>query len=529
MYEITCPYCFERFHDDEVLFRSEKVNQGDPGIIPDEYDDLDDFIARYRGADKEELVAAWRDWEFFAEGEDEVYENFWKQYNGTTEVNPADGFLKLPAAYRRRVLNPSDQSHQRYLAVQPNGGYFIRDKQGMVAQVELLTGEKCNRRVCPHCHNPLPDGYGKNPVKFATVIGITGAGKTVYLSQLLHKMQNYAALVGLSAIVNTPSAHNFVEKNVVADREPLPGSTPAERLQQPIFYEMIRNGAGNQKVTHTFVLYDVAGEVFSSGDSNLVHRFAPYVEHADGVIVLIDPMQFDIINGAARNKRALGDPTDVFNTIHNLISHDDPNRKCDIPFAVCLSKADTYEVQQVLDPQLRDRILSDVNGIKNANGFNQPLFNSAEYNAILRQLTDFMQGPNVSDNRFTLANQLNTNYSKYSYFAFTALGCDVEEATGDAGGYQRPVGPVNPRRIEEPLLWLFHSLGYVDCNQPIEYPNNPRCPHCGSRATYPLPEDERSVRVPTGFLKKKKVYVDAGCSNCDARWNTTTGETVPAN
>lgn len=525
-YEIICPYCFEHFQDDQVMFRSEKVNMGDDGIIPDDYDDLEDFIARYRGGDKEDIIARYRDWAFFAEGEDPVYERFWRQYNGTTEINPADKFLKVPA-HHRRVLDPSDLEHQQYLMPQ-GSDYFIRDNQGMVAQVELATGEKCNRRVCPHCHNPLPDGYGKNPVKFATVIGITGAGKTVYLSQLLRRMQNYAATVGLSAIVNTPSARNFVDSNVVADRKPLPGSTPAERLQQPIFYEMIRNAGGSQKTTHTFVLYDVAGEVFSSGDATLVRRFAPYVEHADGVIVLIDPMQFDVINSTTVDREALANPTDVFNTIHSIISHGDPDKKCDIPFAVCISKSDTDEVQQVLSPQLRNMLLTDVRGVRSSNGFNQPIFNSADYNVILRELTDFMQGPNVNDNRYTLANQLNANYSRYSYFAFTALGCDVEEANDAGNRFQYPVGPVVPRRIEEPLLWLFHSLGYVGINQSIEYPNNLMCPNCYSRATFELPFDQRSVKIKTGFLKSRLVNVDACCARCGTRWDTMTGEVVPA-
>ncbi len=526
-YDITCPYCFEHFRDEDVMFRSEKINQGDPHIIPDEYDDLDDFIARYHGPDKEALVFRQADWDFFAEGEDEVYEAFWKRYNGTTETNYADKVLNLPPAYRRRVLNPSDPHHQTYLAVQPDGGYFIRDNQGMVAQVQLLTGEHCNRRVCPHCHNPLPDGYGKNTVKFVTVIGITGSGKTVYLSQLLRKMQNYAALVGLSAIVNAPSARVFVESNVVADRKPLPGSTPANRLQQPIFYEMVRNSEGSQKVSNTFVLYDVAGEVFSSGDNTLVNRFAPYVEHADGVIVLIDPLQFDIISSASRNKKALVDPTIVFDTIHTLISHGDQNRKCDIPFAVCISKDDTGDFQQVLSQNMRTLLLKDVSSVRDNNGFAVPIFNAAEYNAILRELTDFMQGPNVNDNRMALATLLHNNYSRYSFFAITALGCEVEESGEGVQKYQYPVGPVIPRRIEEPLLWLFHCLGYIGVNQPIEYPYNPRCPNCGSRATFPLPEDERTARIREGFLRSRTVNVDAGCAACWSRWNLQTGEIVP--
>ena len=304
-FEITCPYCFRKMLDSEVLFRSEKVNQGEPDILPDEYDDMEDFQARYRGPDKEEILSKYYDWEFFAETEDPAYEAFWANFNGTTEYNPADDVLRVKA-YRRRVIDPSKTAHQKYLKQQSTGDYFIYDEQGMVTQIELSSGEKCNRRVCRHCHNPLPDNYGKNTVKFATIIGITGAGKTVYLSQLLRRMRTYAVKVGLSAIVNNTGVRTFLENNVIAANEPLPGSTPSTRFQQPLFYEMVRDAKEHGRVTETFVLYDVAGEVFK--ESSLVNKFAPFVEHADGVIVLIDPMQFEIVSGVMNQGSQLDEP-----------------------------------------------------------------------------------------------------------------------------------------------------------------------------------------------------------------------------
>ena len=72
--EITCPYCFRKMRDDEVLFRSEKVNYGECDLLPDEYDDIEDFKARYNGPDKETILSDYRDWDFFAEGDDPVYE-----------------------------------------------------------------------------------------------------------------------------------------------------------------------------------------------------------------------------------------------------------------------------------------------------------------------------------------------------------------------------------------------------------------------------------------------------------------------
>ena len=85
-YKIICPYCFKEFDHTKVHFRSEKANKGECEAIPDEYDDLDDFKARYRGNDKETILQKCRDWSFFQETDDPKYEKFWNDpNNGSVE------------------------------------------------------------------------------------------------------------------------------------------------------------------------------------------------------------------------------------------------------------------------------------------------------------------------------------------------------------------------------------------------------------------------------------------------------------
>ena len=171
-YEIICPYCFQEMRDDEVLFRSEKVSQEEDYPLPAGYHNRADFQSRYNGSNKDEILGKLDEWEFFEKTDDEKYGRFWKDFDETTEDNPADKMLGIEA-YRRKVIDPSNEKHQRYLKRQPNGTWFLYDDDGMAAQIELQTNEKCSRRVCRHCHNPLPDNYGKNKAKFAVVIGIT--------------------------------------------------------------------------------------------------------------------------------------------------------------------------------------------------------------------------------------------------------------------------------------------------------------------------------------------------------------------
>ncbi len=503
--------------DDEVLFRSEKVNMGESGILPEMYDDLEDFLDRYQGEDKEEILARYRDWEFFEAGPDAEYERFWKRFNGTTEYDPADIHLGVEA-WLRKVIDPQDPEHQKYLKDQGDEDYFIYDGQGMAIQVELATGERCNRRVCRFCHNPLPANYGKTNVKFITVIGIVGSGKTVYLSQLLRGMTGYARKAGLAAIVNGASVLNFRRDNPVEAGEPLPAPTPEQRLQQPLFYELVQDLGENRKNTETLVMYDVAGEVFKSGQ--LISHYAPFVEHADGVLLLIDPMQFDVVSSVMAEDEERDNPAQILSVIHHIISEGDPYFKCETPFAICISKAD--EVMDIFSDNLRRMLLRDVEGIKAPNGFDRPEFNAKAYNPILEELTAFIQTHNMD-----LANQMAANYTQYAYFAFTALGCGVETGVRENGEpYQYPAGPVIPKRIEEPLLWLFYALGYIKTNEHI---GPIPCPVCGARSEE-LPEAERKRVVKKGVLGFGRIEeeVNRACTNpaCGHRWFYTESPSV---
>ena len=121
----------------------------------------------------------------------------------------------------------------------------------------------------------------------------------------------------------------------------------------------------------------MAGEVFK--DASLIDRFAPFVEHADGAIVLIDPMQFEVISGVKNQGKKLDEPTTALDAIHGIFARDNDAIKCKIPFAICISKADTQEVQSVFEEELSSKLLEDVQPIKNESGFNLPLFNAKDY------------------------------------------------------------------------------------------------------------------------------------------------------
>ena len=519
--QIVCPYCFKEFIDDEVCFRSERVELGENPNIPEEYEDFTDFMKRSRDPEdvRRRIIEGTKEWEFFSAKQDDQYESFWRMYNGTSERGSRIDETFGVKAYERPVINPLNEYHRDYLRQQPDGGYLISDSEGMVKQVQLQSGEVCSRRVCPYCHNPLPDGFGKSPAKSIVVIGITGSGKTVFLSQLLKGMKKYAGKVGISASPLGENARQFYETFNVQANYPLPASTPTRQLQQPLFFDLVQGGSSGEKMTDTLVLYDVAGEVLT--DSGMVRSYAPFVSHADGFVLLIDPDQFDVVSGSNASARVLDDPTKVLDTIHSIVA-ESANKKCHIPCAVCISKADEMSMQSALGPHLSELLKEDVVALRGPNRLPVTQFNAGDHNEIARELDDWLRHHSPM-----LIQQMLSSYERFSFFAFSALGCEVADGVINDVPCKYPVGPVIPRRVEEPLFWLFNAFGFIGSDRSTYDPaaGLGACPHCGSEQVRELPDGsiyrkEKSSKKGLFGLKKEieEFSVNRVCAKCGEQW-----------
>lgn len=552
----------------------EALREEADSLLPDNYDTWDEFMDVYGGEDKEEILRQ-RDeilnrnnYSGFAVGigqpeednsnffdvveHDPVYENFWRRFTEddmgsvtgnaplnidavTTERNPLDKILN-GRSYKRKLLDPKNPVHRKYLIRQDGGAstpsntgeeYFVRDGDGMVKMVQLTDSafRDCDTRVCPHCHNPLPDNYGKHNVKFIALVGIAGSGKTVYISQLLRDMRSYVQKVGLSAMVNCRSVRLFGDENPVRAGVALPASTLSYRFEQPLFYELTHSDGRRRRITETLVMYDVAGENFI--DKKRLSKFAPFIKHAHGLIFLIDPEQLESVKKGIDNDRDLVEPATVLDESYHLITESQSsNEQCSTPVAICLSKID--EIQWLFDsfdPELWNLLIRDVESVPDINGYALPVFNAHQFNPIFEKLLAFFKKHDMP-----LATLMHENFSSYKYFAFSALGCPVKHGKAqdphahkgvmiDNAPY--PVGPVVPKRIEEPLLWLLHEFGYIGENEPLIDPDSQiriSCERCGSEKTELLPEDEREFIIKEGFFRRRKEIRNLYCAQCGHTW-----------
>lgn len=447
VYKITCPYCFQEFSDNEVHFRfrflaeqKSAISSRRSGNYDDEEEDDDEIVVNRNAAKG-----------------DQKYLDFWKPFGKTSEatekgLEPENIPVYDPKKDKKFFVSGKDPFRR-----------INNDPDGMVYGALYSDGKtEVTERVCPNCHNPLMGSYGLYPTKFISVIGVTAAGKTVFLSQLCKIMKDAMARYGLTAQPTSPYAEYYMEENFVGMGRPLPDSTPAERFLQPLCYDItytVKNAMGiKEKTVNTIVFYDIAGE--NCTDKVGMDKFGKFIEHSDGIMLLIPPQQFNA------NKESDGAfyssmPTAVLDTIYNTFQY----RKSikDVPLAVCISQGDRV-AQTILGSKL-----TDISFMQN-NGTAVSKFNAEDYNAIHEKIMAFL-----SVNQVTLCQQIKDQYDNYNYFLVSALGTGVSDED------HTPIGPTVPLRIMEPVTWLLTKFNFLEASDFVYQPEDWECPICGKR------------------------------------------------
>lgn len=447
---ITCPYCFKQFDDSKVHFRMETVD-------PDE--------------------------EAFAPRTDEKYEEFWEPFGGTTELfSPSRDRAGDVSPWLRPVYDPMDPSKKEVFG--GSARYLVGDD--IVIGVKDRHDAVTERRVCPACHNPLPGRYGRYPVKFISLIGISGAGKTVYLSQLCKFMAARMGAYNIAVMPTSAYAYEYMTTNRVAANALLPQPTPPEIFQQPLCFDFHFRDSTGQPHSQTFVFYDIAGEnlQFAEGRADIAEsarRFGPFIRHSDAIIMLIDPMQFS----------GDDDHEDAVTALTVIDSMFDRERLRHLPLAVCISQADGK-------PQLPDGTIdkyaptfcSDIIHVPalpemRVNEGMGERFSVTDYNELRDRIDAFVRSMAYD---VPLHTTLSMTYGCYNYFMIESIGVDLVEQEGEGGfSFMVPSATPRPKRIIEPILWILSKLpiGRGDMRPILEVrgfinePGDWTCPFCG--------------------------------------------------
>ena len=339
---------------------------------------------------------------------------------------------------KSKAKNESQFDDQNLIYPQKENCEFICDEDGFVVSAKDYSGNLFNNRVCPNCHNSLPHKYGKYPVKRIVIAGVAGCGKTVYLSSLLSNIQTYCTRFNISCSPQSESVKNYVQNNNIEKGKPLPQATLIDGDIVPLSIDMQFNNEDRSKTIVTIVFYDFAGEEILSHSN----RAQEAINHADGIIFLQDPIQFQrIIKDESPNMYDSGLQT----MIRLMVASD----YCSIPMAVGISKCDRLIDDGIFNSKLVETLNEPVKPAENFKGFC-----AVDYNRISKAIDDFYR--NI-DNQTRTA--LKTSFDCFNYFAVSALNCKLVVSDENI---LVPAETPHPMRIEEPLFWLFNQFGFIN-------------------------------------------------------------------
>lgn len=315
---IKCPFCFRKFAHNEVHFRIAEEASIEAGVKFNKASS-DDEKKKYEKFMKRTKI-------------DPKYDVVWGNLRGGTPTKSVQDLFYLPWV---------DENNKNEMIV----GDYITDEEGFVEKIEDRCGHfESKTRICPYCHNKLPLHYGKNPQKFIAILGVSSSGKTVFIKQLLSKIQASLEDGILSHVAGNLSELTLPEddNSYLTLDQPLPDSTKDLNFKVPYFATMCFK-KDNILTYYNFVIYDVAGETLVNADPNKFGFFAGYIKESDGIITLIDPAQ--LVN----NPRPEYPAGQMITTLFQVFGG-----KVKIPNAITISKSDLLLSDQRIKESLNE-------------------------------------------------------------------------------------------------------------------------------------------------------------------------------
>ena len=392
-HEIVCLYCFRNFDHNEVVFRAaEAMDMEGYRAEPDRL--LDAYRARFRLGSFGAIAPV---------------------------LNPAE-FSEKNKGYLRGILTTLYDDHNNPTSV----------------------------RLCPYCHNDILPSAGFAPSTIISIVGASQAGKSVYLTSLVHTLKAATSLN--FEMFCTPVSNEMGRKFRVQYEDPLIENgylldpTQKEKQQEPFIFTF--SFADSSKPEINIAFFDIAGEGMT--DSAYMDIYAAHIRNSSGVLFIVDPLQFgaighklQILNNLNYDLSTLCNPTEALSSLVENYIYKQPNGVSNIPTAVVLTKTDLLEALSHQGEYIHPR--SNLF----ARYIHRGYFNLTQSDHVNYEVDAFMH---QADPNFR--NALKRRFANLGLFGVSALGAHPDDI------YQR-VADFAPVRVDEPFLWILYKLGYI--------------------------------------------------------------------
>ncbi len=305
--------------------------------------------------------------------------------------------------------------------------------------------QKSHVRICPHCHKALPDTFGLQDDFIIAVIGARNVGKSHFLAVLIEHIRQQVGLRFNMSIefVDEDTHQRYMEHfytPIFRDQrtiEATPSARTAPLVRTPLLYRLSRRDHANTlEELGTLAFFDTAGEDLDNLDT--IQRLNKYILNADGIILLLDPLQVDAVREKLPNiplPPKESNPLDIMQRLTNLFLRQcgtENNKKITTPVAVCYSKFDT--LYPLMDPSSQLLHKAAHNGH----------FDIRDCEAIQGEVEAML----FNWGHAGLLNLLKVRYQSSAFFCISSLGSAPDGTR---------ISTVKPIRVEDPFLWLLYQ------------------------------------------------------------------------
>ncbi|MDR3074735.1 MAG: hypothetical protein LBU30_01685 [Candidatus Methanoplasma sp.] len=359
--------------------------------------------------------------------------------------------------YRSKSIDEEiDTENSIFLGKDPAGPspittkyHVIRDSSGICD----ICKKPVYKRLCPGCHNPIPQGAEEEGSTVFVVLGPKGVGKSHYIAVLINQLRNsfspeFGATMSPATDRTTLKYRDMYYKRLYEEGRKLAPTMSFEESREsrePMIY-YLRFLEGDSPRVYTLAFFDTAGEDLNSTDTIRGLNLNSFISRASGIVFLVDPLQIPYINTRIRmeNKPSVG--ADVANMLSNITNIIRTNNRLnmkdqiEIPLAVVLTKTDVLMKAPENDEE--SNILFGLNSSLNIER-EKGKYDKTNLDQISAEIEEYMR--RAVPNGFV---QKVKEFKEHSYFAVSALGSNPTGNVLTRG--------VSPMRVEDPFIWLLN-------------------------------------------------------------------------
>ncbi len=299
---------------------------------------------------------------------------------------------------------------------------------------------------CAHCDTKLPPDildYEKY-LRFS-ILGVTGAGKTNFLTTMLHELREYIGSPWVIAPMDqeTTSTYQHYNETIYTKRSPAPVTTPGTPPMPQQWKIKDRNKMSATRIsTYSLTIFDGAGEDCAHIDPAI----SRYINGSKTLIILIDPLSLpnvrrtvdaNVVNWSTTAKHGSNASTDMVNQLADYIRAScgmSSNKLIDRNVAVVFTKIDAVA-----------KSFGNATVMQSSPHMAAKGFVKTDADAVHAEIRDWLIG--VGESSFLDAIDTNFRKGKVRFFGVSSFG-QPPLSSGK-------LGAVVPHRVLDPLLWAL--------------------------------------------------------------------------